>query len=44
MRKNKLRRQTLQSWFVTPLRSEGSGSMGNEILRFAQDDKIGFGR
>ncbi len=27
-----------------PERSEGSVSMGTEILRFAQDDKTDFGR
>ncbi len=29
---------------VAPERSEGSGSMGTEILRCAQHDKTGFGR
>ena len=29
---------------VTPPRSEGSVSMGTEMLRFAQHDNTGFGR
>ncbi len=28
---------------VTPPRSEGSGSMGTEMLRCAQHDRTGFG-
>ncbi|HKF36672.1 MAG TPA: hypothetical protein VKB35_07180 [Ktedonobacteraceae bacterium] len=33
-----------RSSFVTPPRSEGSGSMGTGILSAAKDDKTGFSR
>ena len=33
-----------REWFVTPPRSEGSGSMGTEMLRCAQHDSTDFGR
>jgi hypothetical protein len=33
-----------RSYFVTPPRSEGSGSMGREMLSAAKHDITGFGR